>query len=309
MDPDVPELKTITNADELLDVLPGAQPIFLIAAGSSPMAAAVDCRVLSSEHLSVDGLREALIGEADGREPMSQWRDYNVLLILQNDEHDRTLTQLLEEASIHAHVGRYVVRRALLEQAAPFLFHSGGALPVAAGRFGSGFPHRVVDKLYLGDLDAAKNPLLLPMGVRFVVDASNLNRRPFADHGVEYLAVSLWDTEDQPIEDHFEAVSAFLLRAEQQGAGALVHCAAGVSRSSTLVIAHLMLARRMSLEQAYRLVKQRRSVICPNSGFARQLMALEQRLFQTASFPDPKTTWFTLEDLVRRKENLARQDL
>jgi protein-tyrosine phosphatase len=51
--------------------------------------------------------------------------------------------------------------------------------------------------------------------------------------------------------------------------GVLVHCAAGVSRSSSTVIAYLMRKQKMSFNDAFMFVKKRRSVICPNYGFQR----------------------------------------
>ena len=54
-----------------------------------------------------------------------------------------------------------------------------------------------------------------------------------------------------------------------------------MSRSSTIVIAHLMLSRGMSLREAHDLVKERRPFIEPNEGFAKQLIELESELGST----------------------------
>lgn len=47
---------------------------------------------------------------------------------------------------------------------------------------------------------------------------------------------------------------------------------AGVSRSSTVVIAFLMHAKKLLLEEAYHLVKQARPSAKPNDGFWKQLV-------------------------------------
>lgn len=49
----------------------------------------------------------------------------------------------------------------------------------------------------------------------------------------------------------------------------LVHCYAGVSRSSSFVIAYLMMAKQLNMFQAMSLVKLKRPVIFPNPGFQR----------------------------------------
>ena len=58
-----------------------------------------------------------------------------------------------------------------------------------------------------------------------------------------------------------------------------MHCAVGVSRSATLVLAYLMLYHRLTLVEAIKKVKDHRG-ISPNRGFLRQLLALDRRLRQ-----------------------------
>ncbi len=60
------------------------------------------------------------------------------------------------------------------------------------------------------------------------------------------------------------------------GGRVLVHCKEGISRSATIVVAHLMQTGVPMLE-ALAHVKKRRSVF-PNDGFLRQLAAFELQL-------------------------------
>ena len=55
----------------------------------------------------------------------------------------------------------------------------------------------------------------------------------------------------------------------------LVHCMVGASRSTTLVIAYLVVEEGWTLLDAWRHCRSRRSVARPNKGFASQLIALE----------------------------------
>eukprot|EP00931_Biecheleriopsis_adriatica_P102044 TRINITY_DN77071_c0_g1_i1.p1 TRINITY_DN77071_c0_g1~~TRINITY_DN77071_c0_g1_i1.p1 ORF type:complete len:295 (+),score=59.91 TRINITY_DN77071_c0_g1_i1:29-886(+) len=75
----------------------------------------------------------------------------------------------------------------------------------------------------------------------------------------------------------WEHAAAFIEDSLQYG-GVVVHCAMGVSRSSSTCIAYLMLRRGMSLEAAFRQVFQARDHIMPNVGFWQQLQSLEHRL-------------------------------
>ena len=72
----------------------------------------------------------------------------------------------------------------------------------------------------------------------------------------------------------------------------LVHCQAGISRSATIVIGHLMLRtdeihgdisknipnKRMTLVEAFDYVEERRPCIWPNSGFWKELLQLDEVL-------------------------------
>lgn len=60
--------------------------------------------------------------------------------------------------------------------------------------------------------------------------------------------------------------------------GVLVHCVAGVSRSVTVTLAYLMQRHRLSLRDAFELVRSRKTDIAPNFHFMRQLHSFERDL-------------------------------
>ena len=77
------------------------------------------------------------------------------------------------------------------------------------------------------------------------------------------------------------------------GAGVLcvalqVHCQTGMSRSTTIVLAHMLqlsaaLATPITLRDALAFVKSKRPRASPNAGFMSQLIDLEIRLFGSPS--------------------------
>lgn len=84
--------------------------------------------------------------------------------------------------------------------------------------------------------------------------------------------------EDDPthkIAVYFDDVADLVETARRRGSGSVIHCAAGVSRSTTLVLAYLLKYTDMSLLEAFRHTRTIRPVIRPNMGFMKQLIEYE----------------------------------
>lgn len=70
----------------------------------------------------------------------------------------------------------------------------------------------------------------------------------------------------------------FLEEARSSDKGVLVHCLAGVSRSVTITVAYLMHKCSLSLNDAFNLVRSRKSNVAPNFHFMEQLHSFEIEL-------------------------------
>jgi len=82
---------------------------------------------------------------------------------------------------------------------------------------------------------------------------------------------------------HFEQACQFIDDARQSNGRVLVHCACGVSRSSTLCCAYLIKHHSMSIEEAIIHLRSRRHIIQPNSAFLRQLIIYNETNQQSNS--------------------------
>ncbi|GAA5854231.1 hypothetical protein JCM8547_001745 [Rhodosporidiobolus lusitaniae] len=133
----------------------------------------------------------------------------------------------------------------------------------------------VLPRLWIGDYQAAQDQHLLESnGITYVVSAM---RQEYDAHpGVELHRVSIDDTDRTNIIEHFFATSDFIHGALEREQGVLVHCQAGVSRSTTLVAAYLMLKHGMNVEQAVEKVRSVRSQVEPSEFFMTQLELFER---------------------------------
>ena len=154
-------------------------------------------------------------------------------------------------------------------------------------KFDGHFPSRILDFLYLGNLNHATNPLMLKqLGITHVLSIGESALVPPAKQAPAPGATSsaakartptnsLWVEQSlgnmtvcdiQDIQDdgcdvilpHLVTAMEFIHAAHKAGGKVLVHCRVGVSRSATLVIAYVMKHLDLSLVDAYLMVRARR---------------------------------------------------
>mmetsp|Transcript_9783 Transcript_9783/g.15314 ORF Transcript_9783/g.15314 Transcript_9783/m.15314 type:complete len:232 (+) Transcript_9783:54-749(+) len=92
----------------------------------------------------------------------------------------------------------------------------------------------------------------------------------------KYKILATNDNVDQDLSKFFPETSAFIEEGIQAG-GVLVHCYAGVSRSSTAICAYLIERRGKTLEEALAMVKSGRPEAKPNVSFMEQLKRYDQK--------------------------------
>ncbi len=141
---------------------------------------------------------------------------------------------------------------------------------------------KITDSLYLSGAAAVTPSHIREYGITAVINLT-LDVPPLSMPNLETYQIRLDDTPHARLGAHFDKVADRIYATKNKGGRTLVHCVAGVSRSSSICIAYLMKYHRISLLHAYNYVKSRRSVIRPNVGFFRQLIDYEKKLFGSAS--------------------------
>jgi len=147
------------------------------------------------------------------------------------------------------------------------------------------------EKLYLGNYKTANDLTLLnTLAIKSIVNVALAQVPNFFPRVFTYKSKELSDLPDEEISETFNELVDFIEEALTRGP-VFVHCAGGVSRSATIVIAFLMKKKQMCLKDAYAHVKEKRPIIAPNGGFLIQLLEYEMKLFGKTTMEKPKSIW------------------
>lgn len=139
------------------------------------------------------------------------------------------------------------------------------------------YPDQILnDRLFLGDYNhATRKKVMKDLNVTHIVNCTQHPNEFEKDKemNIKYFQIPLVDENHQCIGFYFEQVIEFIDKAMKEDDKNIVfiHCAAGVSRSSTITIVYLMKCHSMKFQVALQFVSERRSCINPNPGFRFQL--------------------------------------
>jgi len=103
-------------------------------------------------------------------------------------------------------------------------------------------------------------------------------RKNLVPSNVKHLFLKAEDTISCNMAPYFEQACQFIEEARQSNGCVLVHCACGVSRSTTLCCAYLIKHHSMSVEQAITQLRSHRHIVQPNPGFLRQLIHFNEQI-------------------------------
>ncbi|KAJ7995048.1 hypothetical protein DPEC_G00255850 [Dallia pectoralis] len=130
--------------------------------------------------------------------------------------------------------------------------------------------NKVLDGLYLGNIRDSENSISLSQNnITHILSVYN-NAKPVRED-IHYLCIHAADASSQNLSQHFKECISFIHECRINGGACLVHCLAGVSRSTTLVVAYMMTVTTYSWEDCLSAVKAVRSFVGPNYGFQQQL--------------------------------------
>lgn len=159
------------------------------------------------------------------------------------------------------------------------------------------FPSEIIpNQLYLGNIHHALNlKVLRSLGITHIVNCTQSIENKFHSKGIGYCRVPVNDKSSESILHYFVKAIRFIEKVRGEATHSndssdskdsnhssdavsnhsnriMIHCHAGISRSSTITIAYLMFSWKMTMFDAIAHVQSKRYQIQPNQGFKNQLL-------------------------------------
>lgn len=123
-------------------------------------------------------------------------------------------------------------------------------------------------RLYLGDYDnALYMGKLKSLGIKRIINVSTNLTCPYHED-FEYLQIPINDNPSENLTVHLDRTFEFI---NDSPGPVYVHCQMGISRSPSVVIAYVGRKFKMTFDEAYDVVENRRPCIGPNHGFKNQV--------------------------------------
>jgi protein phosphatase slingshot len=140
-------------------------------------------------------------------------------------------------------------------------------------------PSKIYNWLYLGSFSNACDINELKINkINIILNCASECHNNKLPKDIQEMHLKIKDLENFKIIDYFEEANEFINNCKMKGAVLLVHCKFGISRSASFIIAYLIKYNKLTLEEALKFVKEKRSIIKPNKGFIDQLYDYEKRI-------------------------------
>ncbi len=135
----------------------------------------------------------------------------------------------------------------------------------------------ILENLYISNMFTASNYGLLKLKrITHILIVAKYINPPFPKD-FKYKSIPADDVPTFKLSKYFDECARFIDDGRKVGK-VLVHCAAGVSRSATIVVCYVMRHLGKSSADALTYVKSKHSVAYPNPGFLKQLKNYEADL-------------------------------
>jgi atypical dual specificity phosphatase len=128
----------------------------------------------------------------------------------------------------------------------------------------------VYENIYIGNYASAlQKDILKQMGITHIL-ITGKNLKEMFPNDFKYNIIPLYDSEYTKLDIYIEKSNSFIEEGNSKGK-ILVHCGHGISRSVSMVLAYIISMKKIPYSKAISLIKEKRAIAKPNSGFEKQL--------------------------------------
>uniref|UniRef100_UPI00398E88B7 dual specificity protein phosphatase 8-like n=1 Tax=Pristiophorus japonicus TaxID=55135 RepID=UPI00398E88B7 len=148
-------------------------------------------------------------------------------------------------------------------------------------------PTQILPYFYLGSQnDVLNKDLMVENRITHILNVSSNCPKPSFIPDGHFLRIPVNDSYCESLLPWLNKSVEFIDTVRVMKCRVLVHCLAGISRSAAIAIAYVMRTMDLSLDDAYRFVKERRPSISPNFNFLGQLVDYEKtiQLHRTSAY-------------------------
>ena len=136
---------------------------------------------------------------------------------------------------------------------------------------------QITNTIYLGNIDAAFNKKKLKqIGIKKILTVMEAFGNHYSSNEFIHKSIDVEDNYQTNIIRYFKECFLFIEGNDK----VFVHCAAGMSRSPTIVIAYLMWKKQLYLNDALDFVRKKRPLVSPNANFMNQLKIFDELLIK-----------------------------
>lgn len=137
------------------------------------------------------------------------------------------------------------------------------------------YPSKITNEIYQGNLESAKDKdYLISIGITHILILGDLGI--FHKNAFTYKKIIVNDTLDENIYDYFQSAYEFIEECIYNKGKVLIHCAAGISRSSAFTLCYLIKKDKLSYKNAMAILIEKRPCSNPNKNFRKQLKKWEK---------------------------------
>ena len=137
---------------------------------------------------------------------------------------------------------------------------------------------QITETIYLGNVEAIikEKRKLKKLGIKKILSVMPNFGTHFDSYEFKQKIIEVDDDYRANIIEYFQECILFIEGNDK----IFIHCAAGMSRSPTIVIAYLMWKRQIFLDEAIKIVREKRPLISPNANFMNQLKIFQELLIK-----------------------------